>query len=173
MEPNCPLCGSTEETITHVVLDCNIVKQVWVATGAASIFTGQHFNSWLDNLLNSMNLSVCNWYVVLIWFVWNARNDTVWNGKPFVPGCVVNAARSNMHDWNNAMAKSSCKHVTTVSSPGSDLTFKKCFVDATLFTDKNLAEVGMDLLNEERYVIAAKAGPLQCTMGHWALTMWR
>lgn len=46
----------------------------------------------------------------------------------------------------------------------TDLTIKKCFVDTTLFTEKNLAGVGIVLMNEEGLVMAAKAGLLNCTL---------
>lgn len=60
VEPECPLCGSVKETISHLVLDYNIVKKVLGTVGAASIFTSQHFNPWLDNLLNSTESSACS-----------------------------------------------------------------------------------------------------------------
>lgn len=52
-------CVVAKETVLHLVLEFHVVKQVWVVVGSASIFTGQHFNPWLDNFFNSVYLSSC------------------------------------------------------------------------------------------------------------------
>lgn len=164
IEPQCPLCGNAEETLAQLAFECNVVLDVWAVAGVSSIFTGNLFNPWLENILNTSEEGVCSWYITLLWFVWKTRNDMVWNGKPLLPNDLVNAASSYMDAWNNATTRASRRMSITQPPPTSFLTGKRCFVDAAIFPDKNCAGFGLALLNDDGMVVEAKAGLLQCTL---------
>lgn len=164
MGVECPLCTNAEETWAHLVFECPVTSQVWAEVGLVAMFRGQCFNSWLETLLGTAGTEASSWCSTLLWFVWKARNDLVWNGKQFVPSGVAIAASSHMEAWSRATTQADRGLGTAPSGVNPELTSRRCYVDATLFARRGVAGIGLVLVNEEGLVMAAKSIMLQSTM---------
>ncbi|KAI5400556.1 hypothetical protein KIW84_065444 [Lathyrus oleraceus] len=82
--PNCQLCENSEEDECHVFFGCGTTNQSWRETGLYS-----NIEPCLNNFsdVNALILDICSIkdmrnagrVAVLIWMIWNNRNNAIWN----------------------------------------------------------------------------------------------
>ncbi|CAN1845257.1 Putative ribonuclease H protein At1g65750 [Linum perenne] len=93
---NCPRCRAEEETILHVLRDCNFAKQVWEELGFHSddpLITEQSTPSWSRTIFKhprSLLVGICCWYV------WKSRNELIFTGKMESTSALV----AKINSWN-------------------------------------------------------------------------
>ncbi|XP_060974252.1 uncharacterized protein LOC133039383 [Cannabis sativa] len=100
----CPLCEEFDESISHVLLTCRVVKQVWerVGIGTSSAAAGTTFLNWCILIFKTLTAEKQCLVAALCWAVWGARNDVVWQGKPINISAIVASAKSYLDQWQNA-----------------------------------------------------------------------
>uniref|UniRef100_A0A803PW73 Reverse transcriptase n=1 Tax=Cannabis sativa TaxID=3483 RepID=A0A803PW73_CANSA len=145
VSPMCPLCQSEEETIVHALITCREVQKCWNRVGIGTIVnTGASFLDWCAATFCNNTAEVNCRIVAICWAVWGARNNLVWNNKPFVFEDVVAfafryldqwkfAKKSSDSSWPILMAADVCEQWT----PPVDNSIK-VNVDATIFKDGRL-----------------------------------
>lgn len=85
----CPLCGVEEESTFHVLVVCPHARLLWVNMRTrwplpCDDFLIDNAKEWLMDLLNSCSDDVHDMRVLLIWRVWDMRNDQT-HGKESPP----------------------------------------------------------------------------------------
>ncbi|CAN1808037.1 Putative ribonuclease H protein At1g65750 [Linum perenne] len=84
-DSSCPRCGSSEESIFHILRDCTFAAQVWDLLGfhhGMVLRGGDNMDDWMKRLLGhdrSLELGV------MCWYLWKSRNDRVFNGNQESP----------------------------------------------------------------------------------------
>ncbi|KAG7572529.1 hypothetical protein ISN44_As09g008890 [Arabidopsis suecica] len=106
VNPGCQICGSVNETISHVLFDCDMAQSVWLITSLPMWPQGSSFSihEQVDHLLNLMEKQELNrelreaipW---LVWEIWKARNSTLYAAKTNSPHFVVATALEEAKEW--------------------------------------------------------------------------
>lgn len=96
---------------------------------------------WCCNIFSGGNVDFICPFVMLIWSVWNGRNEKIWNNVVFSNTHVVNMAYSFMHNWILARINSSR---TIASRPYNEEKWRKLSigrlkmnVDVALLGERN------------------------------------
>ena len=86
INPSCPLCHQSSESILHLLRDCPAISAVWHnlnPLGLASTFFSQDLHTWLETNCrtgNKVSSFSVPWYILFsfgIWSIWNHRNKVV------------------------------------------------------------------------------------------------
>nr|CAD1821373.1 unnamed protein product [Ananas comosus var. bracteatus] len=93
---SCPLCQEQSETRDHLFFHCLLSQQVWFAS-QVSLRTAQSsltFIEWLDALINNERFYEIRAYCMhVLWSIWKARNDYIFQHKKFSCSEVLRNAR--------------------------------------------------------------------------------
>nr|GMD55825.1 uncharacterized protein LOC109151883 [Ipomoea batatas] len=103
--------------------------------------------------------------VAVWWSIWRARNEAVWNGKPWQLSNVVNEIHRNIEAWqslgNVPLLADSPSHAWQVDD-AENADAVKVFVDAAVFSNPECAYYGYVVLNPNGLFVAARNGTLGC-----------
>ncbi|XP_071738133.1 uncharacterized protein [Rutidosis leptorrhynchoides] len=109
----CPNCKSVTESIEHMILNCQKVKEVWVKifkwcnmgdisySGSVDMFNG---NGSLSNQIISKVWQAIEW--VTGYVIWNRRNAKTFENKEWNVPTVVNEIQSMSFLWISTRCKS-------------------------------------------------------------------
>ena len=105
---NCPLCACALETDTHLFVDCEFTREVWMEAGIDIHTLVSHATYWLG--LFSLDWCDSGSYVeipigkiaMLMWSVWNARNAMVFTRKSTPLSIIISQAWSLLKDFRRA-----------------------------------------------------------------------
>jgi len=80
----CQWCGMEAETDWHAFIGCTIAKESWSSAGLSELLLSRkhHFNTLQDlvfDICSRESAEAAGRVAVLLWQVWSARNDVVWN----------------------------------------------------------------------------------------------
>lgn len=79
LDPSCQLCGSSDETVIHVLRDFQHSNKIWEYFG--KLPSHDPLLNWLDENLSSKTLhSGVEWriiYAVSLWRIWTRRCDYI------------------------------------------------------------------------------------------------
>ncbi|XP_031101936.1 uncharacterized protein LOC116005838 [Ipomoea triloba] len=131
---------------------------------------GNSFPMWFTNLMTSLTEDHISYAVVVLYFVWRARNNVVWDGYLPSPKRVAAAALAALQAWK-AVAQghqstighsvlddgAALQGVTAQPPEAAPLT---CFFDASYDPVTLRAAFGAVLLESDGGYVAACAGPL-------------
>ena len=137
----CPRCVSEEETINHCLFLCPPALQNWALSDIPSSPGSFPSESLVENfdflLLRAKNLrtptNALARFPWIMWFIWKARNDKVFNGKDILPPDTVSHATRGEEEWRVAQILPSLKAPTTaVNKEVSNVSpLPRCQVDAS------------------------------------------
>nr|GMC68997.1 putative ribonuclease H protein [Ipomoea batatas] len=98
----CPLCRHEPESLDHLMKDYESVVPIWQTILTNNIpGIGQGCITWLCDIL-SRGEAVLKLHITAAWWsIWRARNELVWNGKPWQLNTVVNEIQRSMETWQN------------------------------------------------------------------------
>ncbi|KAF7843689.1 reverse transcriptase [Senna tora] len=87
--PICRLCNSSEETIIHLLRDCNIIKPIWLSLGVPNSFFQTDLQPWLRHNSEKKSLQIFSipWntlFTYIIRNIWLNRNQLIFRNKPFL-----------------------------------------------------------------------------------------
>lgn len=107
---SCPRCGADEETINHLLFQCPPSIQAWALADiphSPGSFQSDSIYSNLDHVLwKAKALGIPDTLLApvpwVIWYLWKARNDKVFNGKDTTPLETIQLARSEAESWRLA-----------------------------------------------------------------------
>lgn len=106
----CQRRGHDDETVNHMLFECPLATQTWTLA-QLPFHPGEFPSSSVDNnfdcLLNRVHkrngsedsLARIPW---ILWFLWKARNEKVFNNKEISPLEVLQSATSEASSWRLA-----------------------------------------------------------------------
>ncbi|KAJ9553756.1 hypothetical protein OSB04_017801 [Centaurea solstitialis] len=103
----CPLCHGEEEKEDHLFYACPMVKIVWNwFLEWVGITEGVHttLDQLIHNILEAANSKKRKRFLEaavgsLLWFVWKARNNVVFNGRQFSTHMIANEIQATLFTW--------------------------------------------------------------------------
>jgi hypothetical protein len=101
-DPLCPLCYSKVETINHIFLECEWTKQIWFASPLTINYEHlqiKNLSDWLDYMMQNTTAEDMQNISTILYEIWLARNEKLYNGKQLPPTDVVNRALKSLHEF--------------------------------------------------------------------------
>ncbi|XP_019175759.1 PREDICTED: uncharacterized protein LOC109171082 [Ipomoea nil] len=99
----CPACGMDEENIMHVLCTCPFASQVWnISHLLIPAFDNRNFTQWTDLWLGSTspyNADQQGRICGMLYVIWTARNEAVWDGFLPMPCVVVRRFTVKWNSW--------------------------------------------------------------------------
>lgn len=89
----CPLCTSEVETISHILCECPIARQLWCCN---DVLQGRTF---VEFVLRNSDEQTGITMAARFWVMWMVRNDAVWNGKQWQTSEMLNYVNSLLATW--------------------------------------------------------------------------
>ncbi|KAI8551674.1 hypothetical protein RHMOL_Rhmol06G0204500 [Rhododendron molle] len=104
----CPICESFEESIEHILFDCQWVRAVWFGcnlnlnVGHGHPRSVQKWTSQIvDDLKGEQLMGYLEKIVMIAWHIWKSRNDFVFNYIPVDPERTLRKAFAAIHEFSD------------------------------------------------------------------------
>jgi ribonuclease HI len=165
-EEQCPFCNDEAETEFHIFFTCPRVRLSWEAAGLMNVLIHKlHvFNNAADllfNICSSEDSNNAGRVATLLWYIWQSRNDIVWNNnQPSMTQIGLNAfnAWQVWFEANNVQSSSQqqAQNVTNTCWNKPSQGWIKINVDAAFFRDQGMTSVACCVRDETGSFICAK-----------------
>ncbi|KAG2324492.1 hypothetical protein Bca52824_007220 [Brassica carinata] len=107
---SCPRCGNGEESINHFLFLCPPALQTWALSDIPTIpghFQSESLVENFDYLLlrakkRGTPENVLARFPCIVWYIWKARNDKIFNGNDILPPDTVEHATREEEKWRVA-----------------------------------------------------------------------
>jgi hypothetical protein len=102
----CPCCFQKEETIDHIFMKCQHATKIWFGSKLGVNFNNCNlsFIEWLQHTINSLNTEDLSYVAALIYGIWLARNQQVFNLRSVDNTTVIEQALRSIHEFQQATA---------------------------------------------------------------------
>ncbi|XP_031131672.1 uncharacterized protein LOC116033057 [Ipomoea triloba] len=156
----CPFCPFDTETVTHLLCDCSIARQVW---GCNDVLLGRSFVEFVESTLRQACVEDSVNMVARFLVIWLVRNDLIWHGKVWTLEAMHNYINALLVTWRDLQATPpTTQHMdanpVTWSPP--PLGMISCNVDAVLH--EGTVTYGAILRDHQGVFVAAHSGQLMC-----------
>ncbi|XP_031111853.1 uncharacterized protein LOC116015828 [Ipomoea triloba] len=161
----CPMCGLSHEDTMHALILWDFSQLVWHESQLPfSSILGDSFNLWCANMISSLiDENICM-TVAILYRIWRARNNAVWDGFLPTPRRLVATVAATLHAWTAVNAP---QHQTVqVASPVGGVQHVhhpatlRCYVDASFHHNTLKASFRAVLVTTHGGFVAACGGPL-------------
>ncbi|XP_031111762.1 uncharacterized protein LOC116015729 [Ipomoea triloba] len=168
IDPTCPMCGQSHESLMHTFILCEFSTLVWHASSIlVHIIGGADFCEWFSNAMDSLSNEQLIAVVAVLYHLWKARNMAVWDGCLPSPRQLWNMANAAIRAWGDVHCRQSTstaaaprtETLAASSSTAGDPPYS-CFFDAGYQASTRRATVGAILLSAQGTFLAAFNGPL-------------
>ncbi|CAJ2645584.1 unnamed protein product [Trifolium pratense] len=160
----CALCENEQENNLHIFLLCNNAKEIWKSVGWwNTLQTHLQHNNIADiifSVLQVFNSDQVSLFMVLLWSIWQQRNDKVWRDK-VEPFQHVRARAINLLTyWKGAQNHKNLhsqqrQHNTAICWSKPPTGRYKCNIDASFSKQQNKVGIGMCIRDDQgRFVLA-------------------
>ncbi|XP_019199054.1 PREDICTED: uncharacterized protein LOC109192802 [Ipomoea nil] len=164
----CPACGVGEENIMHALCTCPFASQVWnLSHLLIPSFDNRNFGQWTDLWLGSTSTysaeargRICD----LLYDIWAARNEVVWNGCLPMPCMVVRRFTVKWISWTTVEHQRGITR-RAHDGPSSAALLDDgvvCHVDAGFNGPTQVPAYGFVVHELDGTFVAARNGPLNC-----------
>ncbi|KAK8526975.1 hypothetical protein V6N12_054207 [Hibiscus sabdariffa] len=92
--PSCTICDTQDESTLHVLRDCKFAREVWLyfspVVYSPTFFT-ENLQAWLISnihchaLVSKYSIPWYTFFISILWQLWKARNEHVFNSVPQSP----------------------------------------------------------------------------------------
>ncbi|KAK8559266.1 hypothetical protein V6N12_042546 [Hibiscus sabdariffa] len=92
--PSCTICDTQDESTLHVLRDCKFAREVWLyfspVVYSPTFFT-MNLQAWLmsnihcHDLISEYSIPWSTFFVSILWQLWKAKNEHVFNSVPQSP----------------------------------------------------------------------------------------
>lgn len=156
-ESQCPRCG-TPESIDHLFLHCQFAKDVWQAAPFTTTFEYSGLidlqDVWLNlcgrNCLPPTGLATGHLAPWILWHLWCARNQLVFEGKSMSAEETLTKAVTTAKEWTNSQEKDKQRQTYKTPARVPDLQNRTVVnSDAAWRATTGTAGLGWTLRNEE------------------------
>ena len=106
LDTSCPLCHYEAETVEHLFMNCNLSKLDLFASplGSHAPFN-MDLHSWLLDWLSCADKDGSQLFCTILWKLWYARNQAVFNGATTNPVSLAHRAVHYSQELNAANVK--------------------------------------------------------------------
>ncbi|VFQ63679.1 unnamed protein product [Cuscuta campestris] len=152
-----PRCLSIEETTLHGLVLCPFVVQCLREVGGERGNVEPSFAQWFAALWKESSREFVACVAIILWEIWNQRNQLVWNNKYMQPKTLVARALQWYQLWQQA--KQEDPEVARTRNTFHNqweppvLGALKCNVDASFNPNTHLARVGMVVRDSNGYFV--------------------
>lgn len=174
----CAMCNSDIEHLLHLFFDCRFAQECWQSVGL--LFDTMAIESapeWLLQKLSDDTEDSLIKISAVLWGIWFARNNKIFEGKNITPAAVVRWSRSQIEEWRavnrkklrnqNRLMIDQQLYKDKWSRPG--IGKFKVNVDAAVKHNQNYYAVGMVLRDHEGRYITGKAVRFRTLCRWWKL----
>lgn len=154
----CSMCERDIEHLLHIFFDCGFAAECSQRMGLVYNMESVEFApSWLLDRINNENPEIVERIVTVLWGIWFARNQKVWEGKVITAATAMDISRNQIVDWQTAMSRKASQNSRVVEKTKAvritrwkppEMGQLKLNVDASLFVGENSFSVGMLIRNE-------------------------
>jgi ribonuclease HI len=148
----CQLCEEEVEDEWHVLFGCTASSQSWTAAGLSSIINSRlleftDVKNLIHDICSKENKELAGRFAVMVWSLWNNRNNWIWNNEKSEASQLGKQAFSMWKEWFDAQHVQSSiaadnqhqqQHVWQKPRDG----WMKCNVDAGFHTQRNTTNRG-------------------------------
>ncbi|XP_019181991.1 PREDICTED: uncharacterized protein LOC109177145 [Ipomoea nil] len=113
IDPACAMCGLIHEDIMHSLVLCDYAKAIWSQSNLPipQIVTNV-FYDWFGTLLDVLDSDAILFATAILYNIWRARNEAVWNAYLSMPKRVVATALAAVKTWQQLHITAHMKPVT-------------------------------------------------------------
>ena len=105
MDELCLLCALFQESTIHALWECSAAQDVWHGSVRALQKCGTSqldFVGLLEYLLDRLNKTEVEMFLVQAWLIWNQRNIVVYKGKLLEPGRLNSCATELLEEFQQS-----------------------------------------------------------------------
>lgn len=103
---NCPLCDEVEESVSHII-SCKASWVIWCLfykwMGVEMTVHNKPMNHFLQHSVmfgqKKGSKMASTFWIAMVWIIWNARNEYVFNGKEFEVVRVFKEVKARVWAW--------------------------------------------------------------------------
>lgn len=161
----CPLCNVDVEHLLHVFFDCRFASECWSKAGL--VYDMQRVEEappWLLDRIKNENAETCELIAKVLWGIWFARNQKVWEGKNITPSVTLEISTKQIKEWQEAKKR---KYVLNTVTRRDDMQedmkwsppSRGCFklnVDASVVMGDSSYAVGMVIRDDRGRFVQGK-----------------
>jgi hypothetical protein len=119
----CPFCANNIEDDWHILFGCRESQQVWKESGLREkieprLLAFNDVKNIIFDLCKAETGSIVGHFAMVLWFIWNHRNNWVWNGVRDTAKEIALRAGHMFGEW---CAINSLNHNTAVSENNTAL----------------------------------------------------
>lgn len=163
----CSVCEVDVEHLLHVFFDCDFASQCWQSVGyTPDMLLVESAPVWLLEKLCVESETNMIKIATVLWRLWFARNNLVWEKKKLSPTAIVELSSKQIYEWQEDMKEKKERIVVrsqnkTVSNKAtrweaSEAGRLKLNIDASLFTGTNYFAISMVVKDEQGTFLAGK-----------------
>lgn len=99
----CPMCDRDIEHLLHQFFDCQYAKECWQKANLSyDMQEVEAASLWLLEKLSMSNTVETESITAVLWVIWFARNQKVWDHKSISPTSVMEISNKMISDWQEA-----------------------------------------------------------------------
>ncbi|XVF35983.1 hypothetical protein REPUB_Repub19eG0019000 [Reevesia pubescens] len=161
VQPTCPRCKDSEETVLHALKDCVFAKEVWTAANLSDVWYKHNFSNhdaWLSAVAGGVNQEHFDKGLVLCRAIWYNRNKMVKNQRTSPAAAVCRFAEDYLAEFKKAQDVLFHEAVTAPTKwLKPDVDKVKVNFDGALRCPLNAGGVGIVIRDHEGFVLGACA----------------
>lgn len=162
---SCAMCVGDIEYLFHLFFVCSFAVACWRTVHLHyDLNNVEDVSAWMLNMLCSESHDNIVKIVTVLWAIWFARNNKVWEDKLLTSDGVMAWSSRQVKEWQEANKKRQGNRVRSSTAANfTDRKWKppsrdelKINVDASVFTGDQCFKVGMVLRNDQGHFVQGK-----------------
>ena len=89
-------------TLSACIKDCNVSACIWLNSSLglrARNHSASNMQTWIEAMMGTLSAAQTEEFFMVLWAIWLARNDVLWNGKMVEPARVIHNAMQLLNDY--------------------------------------------------------------------------
>ncbi|KAF5441933.1 hypothetical protein F2P56_037100 [Juglans regia] len=163
--PLCPICGSSEESMIHILWNCISATDVWAKNNSpVKKWANEEvdFMSLWIKMIHDLKREELEWKVVVMRRIWLKRNRFIFENKFYNPKQVISMAGEGLEDYKTAQNNINVPLEIGGGSHGMQKKWKKSSTnmvkanwDATMDFENKRMGMGIVFRDEDGEVLAS------------------
>jgi hypothetical protein len=102
----CPWCETTVEDDWHAFVGCTVARENWYWAGLATVMqprvgTMSSLADFIFDICRSESRDIAGRVALLLWQIWAARNDVIWNDAHHTSTSIGRTALDAWQQWQD------------------------------------------------------------------------
>lgn len=98
----CPWCNTDVEDDWHAFVGCTVARESWYWAGLLTVLqprigTVSSLGDFVFDICRSESRDIAGWVALLLWQIWAAHNDVIWNDAHHISTSIGSAALDAWH----------------------------------------------------------------------------